>query len=195
MEVALFPLRNSSIRIFSCTNDYLVCSHSQKQVTTDSIMVLNHVRNLGFRINEVKSRLEPSQCMEYLGLSIKHPFLLCNTVKATGVDTQTLSRAVSAREWEMVSVISVVCLGLFMMKDFQQWMAGTTASWFAAPFAPQSSVLTSAVPLGVVLCRMTVTTDASPWGRGADADGRDSQWCLVTTDGTLQKHTRNAAVF
>lgn len=39
----------------------------------------------------------------------------------------------------MVSVISVVCLGLFMMSDFQQWMAGTTASWFAAPFAPQSS--------------------------------------------------------
>lgn len=54
------------------------------------------------------------------------------------------------------------------------------------------SVPTSAVPLGAVLCRVTVTTDASPWGRGADPDGRDSQWRLVTADGTSQKHTRNA---
>lgn len=70
VEAALFSLRSSNIRIFLYIDNYFECSHSQKQVISDFVTVLNHLRNLGFRINKTKSQLEPSQYMDYLGFSI-----------------------------------------------------------------------------------------------------------------------------
>lgn len=66
---ALFLLRNS-IRIFPYIDEYLVWSSSREMVIKDSVTILNHPISLRFRINEAKSRLEPSQYTEYLGLSI-----------------------------------------------------------------------------------------------------------------------------
>lgn len=70
VEAALFPLRNEGIRILSYIDDYLICSSSREQVVKDAEMVLNHLSSLGFRINMIKSLLQPSQQTEYLGLRI-----------------------------------------------------------------------------------------------------------------------------
>ena len=64
------PLRNSGIRIFSYLDDYLICSSSREQALRDSTTVVNHLRTLGFSINWEKSRVDPAQCAEYLGLHI-----------------------------------------------------------------------------------------------------------------------------
>ena len=51
-------------------DDYLICSHSLEQEVRDSTTVINHLKDLGFNINWAKSRVEPTQCTEYLSLNI-----------------------------------------------------------------------------------------------------------------------------
>ncbi|XP_041840350.1 uncharacterized protein LOC121639256 [Melanotaenia boesemani] len=198
VEAALFPLRNSGIRIFSYIDDYLICSHSREQVIKDSVTVLDHLTDLGFRINEAKSRLEPAQCTEYLGLSINS---LSYRVRLSEARVTAFSqclalfqlgKAVSFRLCLrllglMASVIFVVRLGLLMMRDFQQWVASLhlssqrhlrrrvriTAQCIMAlrPWR-DPTILTSGVPLGAVSSRVTMTTDASLSGWGAALLGR-----------------------
>ncbi|XP_040915373.1 uncharacterized protein LOC121195777 [Toxotes jaculatrix] len=198
VEAALFPLRNSGIRIFSYIDDYLICSHSREQVVKDSVTVLNHLRDLGFRINEAKSRLQPAQCTEYLGLCInslsyrvrlseerERAFTHCLALFQLGkvVTFRLCLRLLGL----MASVISVVQLGLLMMRDFQRWTASlhlcsqrhlhrkvkVTAQCVAAlrPWR-EPAMLTSGVPLGTVSSRVTMTTDASLSGWGATLMGR-----------------------
>lgn len=45
MEAALFSVRNSDMRIFSYIDDYLVCFNPRQQVISNSVTVLNHLRN------------------------------------------------------------------------------------------------------------------------------------------------------
>nr|XP_055041679.1 uncharacterized protein LOC129429181 [Misgurnus anguillicaudatus] len=70
VEAALFPLRDRGIRILSYIDDYLICSSSREQAIKDAETVLNHLSDLGFRINMIKSRLVPSQQTAYLGLNL-----------------------------------------------------------------------------------------------------------------------------
>ncbi|XP_041852953.1 uncharacterized protein LOC121647506 [Melanotaenia boesemani] len=193
VEAALFPLRNNGIRIFSYMDDYLICSHSREQVIKVFVTVLNHLKDLGFRINEAKSRLEPAQCTEYLGLSINS---LSYRVRLSDARVTAFSqclalfqlgKAVSFRLCLrllglMASVIFVVRLGLLMMRDLQRWVASLhlssqrhlhrrvriTAQCITAlrPWR-DPTILTSGVPLGAVSSRVTMTTDASLSG-GAD---------------------------
>lgn len=81
----------------------------------------------------------------------------------------------------VASVISVVRLGLLIMRDFQRWVTllhlclrchfhhrvKITAQCMMALLSWQEmSVLASGVPLGTVSSRVTVTTDASLQGWG-----------------------------
>ena len=198
VEAALSPLRNSGIRIFSYIDDYLICSHSREQAVRDSATVINHLTDLGFNINWTKSRVEPAQCTDYLGLNINSLSYRVTLSEARVASlTQCLSlfrlgKAVSFRLCLrllglMASVISVVHLGLLRMRDFQRWVAAlrlcprrhlnrrvkVLPSCVAAlrPWE-DSTALASGVPLGAVSSRVTLTTDASLSGWGATMLGR-----------------------
>ncbi|XP_050925700.1 LOW QUALITY PROTEIN: uncharacterized protein LOC127142337 [Lates calcarifer] len=98
-------------------------------------MVIDHLSDLGFNVNWAKSRVEPVQCTEYLGLninslsyrvtllegrlaSLKHCLSLFQLVKFV-----TFRLACLHLLGLMASVISVVHLGLLRMRDFQCWVA------------------------------------------------------------------------
>lgn len=87
----------------------------------------------------------------------------------------------------MASVISVVRLGLLMMRDFQRWVMLlhlcswchlhrrvkiTTQCMMALLLWWEMSMLASGVPLGRVSSRVTVTTDASLQGWGVTLMGK-----------------------
>ncbi|XP_075948231.1 uncharacterized protein LOC142950206 [Anarhichas minor] len=198
VEAALSPLRNSGIRIFSYIDDYLICSHSQEQAVRDSATVIKHHTDLGFNINWKKSRIEPTQCTEYLGLKINS---LSYRVTLTEARVLSLTHCLSLfRLWKavsfrlclrllglMASVISVVQLGLLKMRAFQRWVAAlrlcprrhlsrrvkiSPACVVALRPWGDSTALTSGVPLGTVSSRVTLTTDASLSGWGATMLGR-----------------------
>ncbi|XP_034567334.1 uncharacterized protein LOC117832353 [Notolabrus celidotus] len=197
VEAAL-SLRSSSIRIFSYIDDYLICSHSREQAIRDSAVVTGHLRNLGFNINWGKSRLQPSQYTEYLGLSINS---LSYRVTLSEGRLMSLMHCLSLFEWGkvisfrlclrllglMASVISVVPLRLLMMRDFQRWVSAlrlcprrhlshrvkVTPTCLAAlrPWR-DAAALASDVALGTVSSRVTMTTDAYLSGWGATLSDR-----------------------
>ncbi|XP_075959924.1 LOW QUALITY PROTEIN: uncharacterized protein LOC142963104 [Anarhichas minor] len=198
VEAAMSPLRNSGIRIFSYIDDYLICSHSQEQAVRDSATVIKHLTDLGFNINWKKSRIEPTQCTEYLGLKINS---LSYRVTLTEARVLSLTHCLSLfRLWKavsfrlclrllglMASVISVVQLGLLKMRAFQRWVAALRlcprrhlsrrvkiSPACVVTLRPwgDSTALTSGVPLGTVSSRVTLTTDASLSGWGATMLGR-----------------------
>ncbi|XP_049326792.1 uncharacterized protein LOC125787056 [Astyanax mexicanus] len=198
VEAALALLRNNGIRIFSYLDDYLVCSCSREQALRDSNTVLNHLKNLGFKINWNKSLLEPSQHTDYLGLTINSfSYRVRLSERRVTSFEQCLSRfrmgkVVSLRLCLrmlglMASAISVVKWGLLMMRDFQRWVASlrlcthrhlnrpvkvTAACMTALRHWRDPVVLTTGIPLGGMSARITLTTDASLLGWGATLMGR-----------------------
>ena len=198
VEAALSPLRNSGIRIFSYIDDYLICSHSREQAVRDSTTVITHLTDLGFNINWAKSRVEPTQCTEYLGLkinSLSYRVTLSEGRLASLGQCLSLFRLSKAVPFRlclrllglMASVVSVVHLGLLMMRDFQRWVAAlhlcprrhlnrrvkiTPACVAALRSWRHTAALASGVPLGAVSSRVTMTTDASLSGWGATLLGR-----------------------
>ncbi len=129
MEGALSPLKNSSIRIISYIDSYLICSHLREQAVRDSAREINHLRDLEFRKNLVE--VEPVQCTEYLGININS---LSHAIGGEISLSHTVSLPLPEEESHMVqtipsllglmaSVISVVHLGLLMMSNFQRWVA------------------------------------------------------------------------
>ncbi len=131
VEAALSPLKSRGIRIFSYINDYLICSHSLEQALRDAETVTSHLSGLGFRINWTKSRVLPVQCISYLGLYIDslryratlseerlQSFNQClaRFQPGTAVPFRLCLRLLGL----MASVISVVRLGLLLMREVQR---------------------------------------------------------------------------
>ncbi|KAL0157267.1 hypothetical protein M9458_048513, partial [Cirrhinus mrigala] len=61
-EAALSPLRERGIRIPNYLDDWLILAHSD--------MVLNHLAQLGLRVNWEKSKLSPAQRISFLGVEL-----------------------------------------------------------------------------------------------------------------------------
>ncbi|KAL0150120.1 hypothetical protein M9458_054547 [Cirrhinus mrigala] len=61
-EAALSPLRERGIRILNYLDDWLILAHSD--------MVLNHLAQLGLRVNWEKSKLSPAQRISFLGVEL-----------------------------------------------------------------------------------------------------------------------------
>lgn len=68
VEVALTPLRNGGVRVSSYLDDLLICAPSPHQAESDTHTLVTHLERLGFKINQTKSCLIPSQEIVYLGL-------------------------------------------------------------------------------------------------------------------------------
>ncbi|XP_047663485.1 uncharacterized protein LOC113652359 [Tachysurus fulvidraco] len=198
VEAALFPLRDKGIRILSYIDNYLICSSSRGQAIKDAEIVLNHLRDLGFRINMMKSRLVPSQHTEYLGLNLDSlSYRVTLTEERVASFTQCLARFQRGRVVSyklclrmlglMASVVAVVHLGLLKMNDFQRWIARLrlcSRQHLSRPVRVNHAcvealrhwkapvTLRSGIPLRAVSSRVTMTTDASLKGWGATLMGR-----------------------
>ncbi|KAL0168330.1 hypothetical protein M9458_036552, partial [Cirrhinus mrigala] len=69
-EAALSPLRERGIRILNYLDDWLILAHSWDLVWAHRDMVLNHLAQLGLRVNWEKSKLSPAQRISFLGVEL-----------------------------------------------------------------------------------------------------------------------------
>ncbi|XP_073677299.1 uncharacterized protein [Garra rufa] len=198
IEAALSPLRTAGLRVSAYLDDLLLCSPSRQQAETDTKMLVSHLTILGFKINETKSCLMPTQEIVYLGLRLNsdqyQAFLSEERIRSirsclslfqegSKVPFRLCLRLLGL----MASTVSVIPLGLLRMREFQNWTAAqhlcpkrhlnrkVTVSALcvrAVRYWRNRSFLESGTPLGVVSMRKVVTTDASLSGWGAVCEGR-----------------------
>ncbi|KAL0173041.1 hypothetical protein M9458_033352, partial [Cirrhinus mrigala] len=69
-EAALSPLRERGIRILNYLDDCLILAHLWDLVCAHRDMVLNHLAQLGLRVNWEKSKLSPAQRISFLGVEL-----------------------------------------------------------------------------------------------------------------------------
>ena len=68
VAAALAPLQKQGMKVLPYLDDWLICAPSQSQAARDTARLLLHVARLGLTVNFVKSRLDPSQRVTYLGM-------------------------------------------------------------------------------------------------------------------------------
>ena len=191
-EAAVAPLRRRGIRVATYLDDWLLLAQSDEMARAHTRILTLHLRELGFVLNVEKSMLSPAQSITFLGLSLDS---VAFTARLSAERVKTFraclaffrpGRSVQFRLCLrllglMASAILVVRLGRLHMRDFQMWVAshgldpvrhgarrllvtqGCTEAlrhWRAPHF------LTQGVPMGAVLSRKVVTTDASLSGWG-----------------------------
>ncbi|KAI2661975.1 hypothetical protein H4Q32_007693 [Labeo rohita] len=69
-EAALTPLREMGIHVCNYLDDWLILAHSLELVCTHREVVLNHLAQLGLRVNWEKSKLSPVQRISFLGVEL-----------------------------------------------------------------------------------------------------------------------------
>lgn len=67
MDAALFPLKQTGIRILNYLDNWLVLAQSEEEVLSHRSVLLSHLACLGLRVNFAKSSLYPSQRISFLG--------------------------------------------------------------------------------------------------------------------------------
>ncbi|XP_029965627.1 uncharacterized protein LOC115401518 [Salarias fasciatus] len=198
VEAALNPMRASGLRVFAYLDDFLLCASSKGKSERDTRKLMDRLYSLGFNINPVKSCLSPTQRIEYLGLEIDsvsfRGFLSHARVEKFRQQLALFrrGRSVSLRDCLqlsglMASSISVIPHGLLKMKDFQRWISSlrldarrhlrrmvrvSPECLLALRHWRDPEIFLTGVPLGAVVMRKTVTTDASLTGWGAVFGGR-----------------------
>ncbi|XP_029909243.1 uncharacterized protein LOC115360460 [Myripristis murdjan] len=216
-EAAVTPLRRQGVRIATYIDDWLIAASSHQEAADHTRLLTEHLGNLGFRINLEKSVLLPCQTISFIGLFIDSAQA---RVKLTGERLQALrdcldlfqrGKFVSFRLCHrllglMASALVVVPMGRLYMKGIQRWVAShrldprrqgshrvRVSVDCTAALIPwrKRGFLTQGVPMGVVLCRKLITTDASLVGWGGVCEGRavNGTWephmhVLVRTDNT-----------
>ncbi|XP_050958769.1 LOW QUALITY PROTEIN: uncharacterized protein LOC127160164 [Labeo rohita] len=198
IEAALSPLRTAGLRVSAYLDDLLLCSPSRQQAETDTKSLVSHLVSLGFKINETKSCLVPTQEIVYLGLRLNsdqyQAFLSEERIrsirgclslfqKGRKVPFRLCLRLLGL----MASTVSVIPLGLLRMREFQNWTASlhlcpkrhlnrkvivSALCMRALRYWKNRSFLESGTPLGAVSMRKVVTTDVSLSGWGAVCEGR-----------------------
>ena len=68
VAAALAPLQKQGMKVLTYLDDWLLCAPSQSQVAGDTARLLQHAARLGLTVNLLKSLLDPSQQVTYLGM-------------------------------------------------------------------------------------------------------------------------------
>ena len=191
-EAAIAPLRQQGIRLATYLDDWLLLAQSEREARAHTCVLMRHLQELGFVINAEKSMLSPAQSIIFLGLSLDSvTFTACLSEERVKTFTAYLALFQPGKSVQfrlclrllglMASAILVVRLGRLHMREFQLWVASrrldpvrhgarrvliTTECARALRRWRAPSFLTQGVPMGDVLSRKVVTTDASLTGWG-----------------------------
>ena len=204
VESALHPLRMKGIRVLAYIDDYLLCAPSQELAVKHTETLSTHLTELGFKINQAKSSLVPAQSIEYLGLrldSVTSRATLSERRVTKFRDCLSRFRPGAKVSFRvclgllgiMASTTAVVPLGLLMMRDFQAWVNGlrlcprrhlsrqvriSRKCMVALEPWRNRSLFHQGSPMGAILTRKVVSTDASLWGWGGVFEGRgvNGEW-------------------
>ena len=197
MDAVLAPLRREGIRILNYLDDWLVCARSEGQCSSSVARLLQHIEHLGLRLNRKKSKLQPSQSTEFLGMCLD---ARAGTMSLTPVRQVALRACLSQFRlgakvpwWLclrllglMASTVHVVPLALLNMRPVQRCLLGlglcpqrdlltmvsvTRRLRLALRWWEQPATLTRGNTLGPVLRRQVVSSDASLTGWGAVHEG------------------------
>ncbi|KAL0195086.1 hypothetical protein M9458_008658, partial [Cirrhinus mrigala] len=198
-EAALSPLRERGIRILNYLDDCLILAHSWDLVCAHRDMVLNHLAQLGLRVNWEKSKLSPAQRISFLGveldsvsmsahLSPERAQSVLRCVATLRCGSAAPLKQVQRLLGHMASSAAVTPLGLMHMRPLQHWLHTRVPRWawhrgtFRVNITPSCRqtlspwtdimFLRSGVPLEQVSRRIIVTTDASKTGWGATCNGQ-----------------------
>ncbi|KAL0170709.1 hypothetical protein M9458_035305, partial [Cirrhinus mrigala] len=198
-EAALSPLRERGIRILNYLDDWLILAHSWDLVCAHRDMVLNHLAQLGLRVNWEKSKLSPAQRISFLGVELDSVSMSARLSPERAqsvlrcVATLRCGSAVPLKQVQrllghMASSAAVTPLGLMHMRPLQHWLHTRVPRWawhrgtFRVNITPSCRqtlspwtdimFLRSGVPLEQVSRRIVVTTDASKTGWGATCNGQ-----------------------
>ncbi|KAI2650818.1 Transposon Ty3-G Gag-Pol polyprotein [Labeo rohita] len=198
-EAAISPLREMGIRILNYLNDWLILAHSWDLVCAHRDMVLNHLAQLGLRVNWEKSKLSPAQRISFLGVELDsvsmsaHLSPECARSVLRCVATLRCGSAVPLKQVQrllghMASSAAVTPLGLMHMRPLQHWLHTRVPRWawhrgtFRVNITPSCRqtlspwtdivFLRSGVPLEQVSRRIIITIDASKTGWGATCNGQ-----------------------
>ncbi|KAK7905173.1 hypothetical protein WMY93_017780 [Mugilogobius chulae] len=197
-EAAIAPLRHQGLRLAMYIDDWLLAAHSPQQLREHTELLLAHLTSLGFTINWEKSVLVPSQTVKFIGLRLNsvtykaqlsveriEAFSACLATFRRGalLHYRTCHRLLGL----MASALVVIPLGRLYMRPFQKWVTAfhldparhayklvpVTAACVRAlrPWRRQG-FLSAGVPMGTVIARKVITTDASLRGWGATHEGR-----------------------
>lgn len=70
MDAVHAPLHLLAIRVLHYLNDWVVCAPTEKMCLKDMSVLVEHIKHLGLHLNMKKSKLEPSQVTQFLGLNL-----------------------------------------------------------------------------------------------------------------------------
>ena len=211
-QAALAPLRQRGLRVASYIDDWLLCADSAVDAAAQTRQVAAHMSSLGFTINLKKSVMVPAQTIDYIGISLDS---LSFTARLSQDRVESLLKCVSQFQVGrrihyglcmrmaglLASAIALVRLGRLHMRPFQRWMGSlcvlsnnrfhkvtvSAECKLALDWWKNENILTEGVPLGTVLSRKVVTSDASLTGWGATHEG-------MTARGVWGANLRNAHI-
>ncbi|KAI2654607.1 ORF V: Enzymatic polyprotein [Labeo rohita] len=198
-EAALTPLREMGIRVCNYLDDWLILAHSLELVCTHREVVLNHLAQLGLRVNWEKSKLSPVQRISFLGVELDSISMSARLSPERAQSVLRCAATLRCRSMvplkqvqrllgHMASAAVVTPLGLMHMRPLQHWLHTRVPRWAwrrgtlrvgitpscRKTLSPWTDLafLRSGVPLEQVSRRIVVTTDASKTGWGAVCNGQ-----------------------
>ena len=190
-------LRLQGIQVYPYIDDWLIVSKSKHQALQDTQYVLHTLQALGLTINQEKSKLSPSQFVDYIGARIDsvqaQMFMppdriqkILKAIKKFKPNARVKAKLAQHLLGLMASTMATLSHARLKMRSLQVWML----SHFSPLHDSQSKRLTVTPELAQQLLWWTfrphllvgrsfhplqlttqVTTDASPLGWGAHCEG------------------------
>ncbi|KAI2653744.1 ORF V: Enzymatic polyprotein [Labeo rohita] len=198
-EAALTPLREIVADADAHLDDWLILAHSLELVCTHREVVLNHLAQLGLRVNWEKSKLSPVQRISFLCVELDSISMSARLSPERAQSVLRCAATLRCRSMvplkqvqrllgHMASAAAVTPLGLMHMRPLQHWLHTRVPRWAwrrgtlrvgitpscRKTLSPWTDLafLRSGVPLEQVSRRIVVTTDASKTGWGAVCNGQ-----------------------
>lgn len=204
VAAALSYLQAQGLQILPYIDDWLICAPTRAQAIQDTQTVLNHIGNLGLRVNLKKSNLVPSRDTIFLGVALNTVSMVASPSPQRVEDIlgmlptfqhgRTLPFVTYLRLLgKLTAASSVVPLGLLSLRPLQMWLNSLRLDptrhshrYIGVQVSPQClrslrqwrdrSFIVRGVPLGSLPSRREVVfTDASSMGWGATWQGRMAQ--------------------
>ncbi|XDV31685.1 hypothetical protein PO909_002648 [Leuciscus waleckii] len=205
MDAALAPLRLQGMRVLNYLDDRLILAQSHSVLIEHRTILLDHLENLGLRVNWAKSSLSPRQIISFLGTELDSLSMIARLSPQRVLDVQRAASSfrcgasVPLKKFQrmlglMASASSVLQLGLLRMRPLQFWLKARVPrrAWASgllrlkvnqkciAALKPwkANDWYRSGVSLGTSPSVRVVSTDASTSGWGALLEDRPffGQW-------------------